>query len=152
MYWRLFHPFVSDLGQKDPIAYPHIYLSFPLFRQCFNGNLLLCISMTGQLSADSCRYPAEVLDSCQVWCRNWPIESYAQRFPGCVTGRLSACSRVPHGESKSMEELPFLVSGSETDEGVVKDKNCPDPGIKPTRLYHFMGMMFTYQQGGTIKQ
>jgi len=29
-------------------------------------------------------------------CRNWPSESLTPRFPWCVIGRLSACTRVPH--------------------------------------------------------
>jgi len=63
-----------------------------------------------------CRYP----EQCQKWCRNWPTESWAQCFPGCVFRRLSVCTRIPHRAGR--ESFLYLTSGSQTDEGVAKDK------------------------------
>ena len=47
-------------------------------------------------------------DRCQERCRNWPTDSYAQRFPGHVIRRLSACTCMSHRGGNSMKGFSFI--------------------------------------------
>ena len=64
----------------------------------------MCRYPTGTLDSyqECCRCPAGALDSCQEWCRNWP---------GSIILRLSACTRMPHREDKSMGGIPLFKVG-----------------------------------------
>jgi len=70
---------------------------------------LLLISMTEQLSG-VVRVPRRCPE-CQESSGNWPTESEAQCFSGCVIRRLSACTRVPHRDGKAIGGLPLFNVG-----------------------------------------
>jgi len=53
---------------------------------------------------------------CQEWYRNFPFESFTQRFPECIIRILYAFIRMPHREFKSVSGS---LLGFETDEGVM---------------------------------
>ena len=67
-------------------------------------------------------------------CKNWTAGSV---LPLRIIGRLSACTRIPYREDNSMSGLLYLMSGSETDEDVTKDKiyvqtwDPASPGPRP---------------------
>jgi len=88
-----------------------------------------------RVTVRSVQVPHRCPDHCQEWCSNWPTQSQAQLFPGCVIRRLSACAHVPHREGSSMSGLPLFNIGSETDEGVPKDKGLAELRIELKAQY-----------------
>jgi len=61
-----------------------------------------------------CTCPAQ----CMEWCRIWPTEFQAQRFPG----DFLLAPTCPIEKVTLPEDFLYLTSESETDEGVAKDK------------------------------
>jgi len=55
-------------------------------------------------------------------CRNWPTELFTQRLPGHVISRLFVCTSAPHREGCSVGEPVYQMQGSESNEGVPKEK------------------------------
>ena len=89
------------------------------------------------ISQEWCRYPAGALYSCQEWCRNWPTESWAQRFPRCIIRRLFACIHVPHREGNSRGGLPLFNVGIRSRWGFAKGELLLELRIEPGTRFRF---------------
>jgi len=138
--------FASILGAIDPIVFfvPPWQDSCQEWRRYPAGTLASVRIGAGALDScqDWCRCPGQ----CHEWCWNWPTESEAQRFPGCVIRRLSACIRVPHREGNSMGGLPLFNIGIPNRRGCCESFDtmnwfCLPNGV-PSIIWFFLSLSF----------